>query len=87
MRFLAARLAEDEAEPFDPYGNPARVIADLAAKRAIIALHADDYTDTGDIDTDAEICVRCQEAWPCETLRLFASVYSDHADYRQEWKP
>lgn len=59
----------------------------IAAQHAIIELHADDYTDTGDIDTDTEICVRCQEVWPCEHLRILATAYADHPDYNPEWKP
>lgn len=25
--------------------------------------------------------------WPCPTLRALASVYADHPDYRDEWRP
>lgn len=25
--------------------------------------------------------------WPCETLRILASVYADRPDYREEWRP
>jgi hypothetical protein len=25
--------------------------------------------------------------WPCETLLALASVYADHPDYRDEWRP
>jgi hypothetical protein len=27
----------------------------------------------------------CQEAWPCRTLELLASIYSDHPDFDQAW--
>lgn len=37
-------------------------------------------------------CIVCagddsSASWPCDTLRVLASVYADHADYRDEWKP
>jgi hypothetical protein len=57
----------------------------ITAQRVVVSLHKDDYTDTGDIDTDAEICTLCQEAWPCRTLELLASIYSDHPDFDQAW--
>ena len=25
--------------------------------------------------------------WPCQHVRLIAAVWSDHPDYREEWKP
>ena len=58
-----------------PLLDPDHVIADIAAKRAILALG---------------ICVACDvEMQPCdhrdEALRLLASVYRDHPDYRSEW--
>ncbi len=28
----------------------------------------------------------CSE-WPCPTIRALASVYADHPDYQQEWRP
>ena len=101
--FLLARIAEDEdrnnPDP-DPSGScdylhgvhydSARVLAECAAKRAIVDIH-------GDRDGD---CARCSDyAWfavldggereefPCPTLRTLAAVYADHPDYRPEWSP
>jgi len=28
----------------------------------------------------------CDGGWPCETLRLLASVYADHPAYQEEWR-
>jgi hypothetical protein len=62
--------------------DPARVLADVEAKRRIVAEleHADPYDmdywgGRGGYD-------RAQT-----TLRLLALPYVDHPDYRQEWRP
>jgi len=57
--------------------DPARVLAEVGAKRQIVEL---------------EICLACHvESQPCDhrdaTLRLLALPYADHPDYRQEWRP
>lgn len=56
-------------------------LADIAAKRMILNLHS------GDND---EQCQSWAGNWihePCATLKALASAYSDHPDYREEWKP
>lgn len=61
-----------------------RLLAEAAAKRAIMALadHVEgmDYQITsewgGDIDGTAD-----------DILKALAAVYADHPDYQQEWKP
>lgn len=66
---------------------PARVLREVAAKRAIMGLH----------DLPEHYCPlpvlpgRHGQLWtpeegPCWTLRLLASTYSDHPDYA-EWLP
>jgi hypothetical protein len=66
--------------------DPARVLAECEAKRRIVEEHPD-YGGYG------ESCARCAESsidlapWPCPTLRALASVWSDHPDYREEWRP
>jgi hypothetical protein len=93
IAFLNARLDEDEAA--------AKAAADpalrwLAAARAILAEHhPTDWMAYGD-----HMCFRCvlddEEPhpagygwlpYPCPTVRHLAAVWSDHPDYRQEWKP
>ena len=89
--FLNARLDEDERHA-DTVGavawrtgyTAARVLREVAAKRAILYIH----------DADPK-CAVCHdggwdwepEDWPCPTIRALAAVYSDHPDYLQEWKP
>jgi hypothetical protein len=67
--------------------DPARVLAEVDAKRRIIAAH----------HRSGRTCPRCSlgtedgqvvfELDPCETLRLLALPYRGHADYRPEWAP
>lgn len=96
--FLMARLDEDAAAAsriFDllPSGRemglgplePARVLAEVVAKRRIAALHDGRHEcveygvpgDTTFIDLVTE----------CHTLRALSLPYADHPDHRQEWKP
>lgn len=67
--------------------DPARVLADIAAKRRIIELHvAAESPDTDEgRDMNVETCGHCMETYPCPTLRLLALPYAEHDDYRQEW--
>ena len=62
--------------------DPARVLRDVEAGRAIVDMHADcgsgvGYCDDGGHGGDGS----------CGTLCYLAAVYSDHPDYRLEWKP
>jgi len=78
--------------------DPARVLREVAAKRAILAEHV----STEDLGAPIPaVCNRCTTdaiqirfispteclPWPCPTVRALAAVYSDHPDYRQEWAP
>jgi len=63
--------------------DPARVLREVAAKRAILAEHQE--------AASGGYCELCYYgygggSWPCPTVRALASVYSDHPDYREEWK-
>lgn len=71
-------------------------LADIAAKRAIIALHGLVEMHIAFIDdelTGDHWCVVCGSvddapvAWPCDTLRLLTSAYADRHGYREEWRP
>lgn len=72
--------------------DPKRVLAEVEAKRRIISMHAEsDFPHNpddgpGDYSWTAR-CDGCYETAPCTTLRLLASVYADHPDYRPEWAP
>jgi len=64
--------------------DPARVLADVAAKRAIIAEHK----LLGSVYSDGILwCQTCtpRTVGPCVTLRLLAGPFADHSDFRQEW--
>lgn len=76
------------------------VLTNLEAKRRIVHLHRPDpqpdYDNGwGQIHDSAgkflgyrdDICGADGCELPCETLRLLALPYSDHADYRPEWRP
>ena len=67
--------------------DPARVRREVAAKRAIVAEHQDSNPpNLGPVRVLA-YCLTCDDLAPCPTLCALAAVYSDHPDYRQEWKP
>ncbi|MFJ8627861.1 DUF6221 family protein [Kitasatospora sp. NPDC093550] len=59
--------------------DPARVMAEVDAKRAIVDAY--DRSPGNDGTT-----VACHEGLHTAVL-LLASVYADHADYRDEWRP
>lgn len=62
--------------------NPARVLAEVAAKRAIVEMFAADYDEHG-LPSGAG---GHGEAY-CEALQHLAAVYSDHPSFREEWRP
>jgi len=73
--------------------DPARVLAQCAAYREIVALHsAYDCTAVGQEGHERcgerEWCYTCGEpvAWPCPTLRALASAYADHPAFDPEWR-
>lgn len=66
--------------------DPHSVLADVAVKRAILAEHIphDGYSEP------IAFCITClgtakAGAYPCETVRLLASLWSGHPGYRAEW--
>jgi hypothetical protein len=113
--FLAARLDEDEAaaKAWLPFGNPdaaarehiarhdpARVLREVEAKRAIIGEQTSDHAPVEseyggltcrtcvawqDDEGVHEFGISIPERWPCRVARAAAAVYSDHPDYDPEW--
>lgn len=82
--FLLARLAEDYDEAVRLAGSSllaeqlrsTRALDECEAKR-LLTLAMTEFTND-----------RYAIAQPAEwTLRVLAAVYSDHVDYRDEWKP
>jgi hypothetical protein len=80
--FLEARIAEDEARaryPYlasspDPLFSPARILAECAAKRAIVGWWTEGVI--GYVRVNGELT---------NPLLPLAAVYANHPDYRQEW--
>jgi len=67
--------------------NPARVLAEVDAKRRILDLH-----EAAEFEyADADVCLSCDSGgplpYPCPTVRLLALPYADHPDYHDEWRP
>lgn len=72
------------------------VLADIAAKRRILALHGrtegDFYGSDEPYDDAGWACTRCGTAyeyaapWPCETLRALAAPFSSHPDFDPSWR-
>src|SRR6266545_917653 len=111
VEFLNARYDEAEARHQQDVtpgylaflnGGIDRTAADIAAKRAILALHAHyveqkregaKYSDTWQPDEGCQTChwdndCNCIEdsGYPCDTVKLLASAYAEHPDYRPEWR-
>jgi hypothetical protein len=60
--------------------DPARTLREVEAKRRILDEHA----------LNGWACSTCdnedvEQSFPCPTLRLLASVWAGHPDYRPEW--
>ena len=79
--------------------SPARVLAECAAKRAIVEEHGELYWFSGARGSEptgkCRICAENEEsdyegaplvAWPCPTLRALASIWADHPAYEAEWR-
>jgi hypothetical protein len=64
-------------------GDPARVLAEVEAKRRIIAEHFEEgYCCWTCSDKNGD----SSERWPCPTLRLLVLPHAGHPDYRTEWR-
>jgi hypothetical protein len=58
--------------------DPARVLCEVAAKRALLVSH-----DIGHDPCDAHDAR--YESVPCDVILNLAAIYSGHPDYREEW--
>lgn len=90
---IAGRVEEAKAVHIARY-DPARVLREVTAKRAILEDHrivkAD--VDTEDFDFGCERCYFNRDEGVagcgyCPTLKALAAIYSDHESYREEWRP
>ena len=74
--------------------DPTRVLADIAAKRAIVGLHP--ATGWRGRKGREKLCETCGDPdgwdqaepvdWPCPTLRTLAQPYAEHPDYDPDWR-
>lgn len=74
--------------------DPARVLAEVDAKRRMLTVHKRDttYSFSGCITCDAgDNSCGCMGGsayeYQCETLRVIALPYASHPDYRTKWAP
>ena len=94
---IVRHLLSDEADANGAHiarHDPARVLAECEAKRRIVEVHAkirEAYP--GMTIEENPCCAECSaggeypSGWPCATLAAIASIYADHPDYREEWRP
>lgn len=74
----------------------ARVLAECAAKRRIVAEHVAGVENAA-WRSEARACQVCvhfhadmdceNQPFPCPTLRYVAAACADHPDYHEEWRP
>jgi hypothetical protein len=67
--------------------DPAHVLAECAAKRAIVEAHTAELIAVEEGVEHWTDCPDCRQTPPCHTLRLLAQVYKDRPGYREEWRP
>lgn len=79
--------------------HPARVLADVEAKRRILAPHKPQPLSKYDRQvwrfkfecaSESWTCYgdgADHVEWPCETVKLLALPDAGHPDYREEWRP
>ena len=83
----ATASEEDHARRWDP----ARVLAEIEAKRRILDLHPPREIGRW------QVCAMCRpvgeypedatsEPWPCRTIRLLAQPYADRPGFPEEWR-
>ena len=67
---------------------PARALAEIAAKRAIIELWEYRWQEANDAtDQDMNAMYASQATGLGNAVRFLAKVYSDHPDYDPDWRP
>jgi len=64
--------------------DPARVLAEVEAKRRIVELHprVESRLMPGKF---SDYCDGCHAPWPCPTLQALVQPYADHLDYEPAW--
>lgn len=97
--FLLARIAEDEAVARKTVvlADPARVLAECAAKRRIVATWERRWDEAENAANNPNLSVgernsmngmfASQATGLGEAIRLLALPYADHPDYNPDWRP
>jgi hypothetical protein len=67
--------------------DPARVLRDVAAKRAIVDEAALAFGATAVDDEVRDHVESVRQLWELDVLRPLASAYADRPGYREEWAP
>lgn len=65
--------------------DPARVLAECAAKRQLVESHWDGTPDPEYPELLQADCPDCRQIQPCRTLRMLAQPYRDRPGYQPEW--
>lgn len=66
--------------------DPARVLAEVEAKRRILDLHEQAVPDGHDQQGYRFACEHCSQTTPCPTLCLLAQPYAGRDGWREEWR-
>lgn len=82
FKFRIDQERNPQVEQLQMWGRPLAemMLADVAAKRAIIGLHMGGVSYPED-------CGLCNEGMPCGTVRHLASAYADRSGYNESWRP
>jgi hypothetical protein len=65
--------------------DPARVLREVTAKRAIVARYGEPLAGLGNLGDQLQLSQEKTGLW--FAVRELAAVWSDHPDYRAEWAP
>ena len=67
--------------------DPARVLAQCAAYKAIVEEHhkVRDQIELENLKRGPTWGCVCYGGWPCRTIRALASIWADHPAYEAEW--
>lgn len=78
-------------DAFDAYLQdiqPARMLAEVEAKRRVIAQWEDVRAQARNpVSVDNFQAARIEQGALSDVLRLFGACYADHPDYKPEWRP
>ena len=96
--FVHARLDDDEAAAYDIARNdPARALADVEAKRELLATDDTPFCTSGcwrpdqtPKDPDSGWTVVIPHHYDCTAYyiaQVLALPYAGHPDYQEEWRP